>query len=65
MTFSSVFISMIGAFLTSAALCPVMIPILRTLNINQYVRCGTKVTFKKSRNADYGWNCDTHMFDGS
>ena len=49
MTFSSVFISMIGAFLTSAALCPVMIPILRTLNINQYVRCeGPKSHLKKA-----------------
>ncbi len=49
MTFSSVFISMLGAFLASAALCPVMIPILRTLNVNQYVRCeGPKSHLKKA-----------------
>lgn len=38
MTYSSVFISMIISFLTSAALCPIMIPVLRSFNVGQYVR---------------------------
>lgn len=49
MTYSAVFISMIGAFLASAALCPIIIPILRTLNVSQYVRCeGPKSHLKKA-----------------
>lgn len=38
MTYSSVFISMLIAFLTSAMLCPIIIPVLKAFNVGQYVR---------------------------